>query len=319
MENIRPSELSETEEFEKETEIEKVIEVASSISYKEVLRYNFNLLLDIIKRDEPHIDIEYYKKLNIKRETKIKYTCKCGENGEKTLRSLYDFGSFCKKCTNVNKSEKTIKTCQERYNETNPLKNKSVREKANNTNIILYGFKNAMQHKSVQEKGQNTLFEKHGFKYVFQIKEFQDKSIDTFMKKHNVRHPSHIPTVSIKSAYKTKDYVMPDGTVIKIQGYEHWALDKLFQNGLQINDVITEKDQVPEIFYNIDNKNHRYYCDIFVKSQNKIIEVKSDYTYSLNIDVNMEKAKACLDKGYLFEFWVFDKNQKLEVFQVEYE
>jgi hypothetical protein len=228
------------------------------------------------------------------------------------------------KCPLQNKEiyKKLVNTVRRIYGTDNVMKNKSVKEKGQNTCLNKFKVKNAMQHKSVQEKGQNTLFKKHGFKYVFQIKKFKDKSKETNQKNYGCDYHSQNAEYQekmIKKSFKTKDYTMPNNTIIKVQGYEPWALDKLFQDGIQVDDIVTNKTHVPLIWYTMDKKKHRYFCDIFVKSQNKIIEVKSDYTYSRNVDVNMGKAKTCLDKGYLFEFWVFDKNKKLEVFQVEYE
>jgi len=51
---------------------------------------------------------------------------------------------------------------------------------------------------------------------------------------------------------------------------------------------------------------HRYYPDFYIKKDNKIIEVKSIYTYNIDIEKNLLKQKACLDAGYNFEFWIYD-------------
>jgi len=41
---------------------------------------------------------------------------------------------------------------------------------------------------------------------------------------------------------------------------------------------------MPEIWYEFEDKRRRYYPDIYIKSQNKIIEVKSDYTFYKEYD-----------------------------------
>jgi hypothetical protein len=53
--------------------------------------------------------------------------------------------------------------------------------------------------------------------------------------------------------------------------------------------------------------------DIYIKSLNKIIEVKSDYVYIKELQKNIIKKKACLYLGYNFEFWIFDGKHNLTI------
>jgi len=53
-----------------------------------------------------------------------------------------------------------------------------------------------------------------------------------------------------------------------------------------------------------NSKTRRYYPDIYIKSENKIIEVKSDYTMKQHKNINLLKRQACLDKGLQFEFMI---------------
>lgn len=56
-----------------------------------------------------------------------------------------------------------------------------------------------------------------------------------------------------------------------------------------------------------DEKQHRYYPDIYLKSENKVIEVKSEYTYNKELEKNQLK-KACVQNlNVKFEFWIFKK------------
>ena len=66
-----------------------------------------------------------------------------------------------------------------------------------------------------------------------------------------------------------------------------------------------------EFWYNINNKNHRYYPDIPFYKKNLIIEVKSDYTYSKNLFINIHKSKSVIEKGYNFAFWIIDRYNNL--------
>lgn len=49
--------------------------------------------------------------------------------------------------------------------------------------------------------------------------------------------------------------------------------------------------------------------DIWIKYENRIIEVKSYYTYKKDLIKNIMKALATRKLNYNFEFWVYDKNK----------
>jgi hypothetical protein len=57
----------------------------------------------------------------------------------------------------------------------------------------------------------------------------------------------------------------------------------------------------------------RHYVDIYVKSENKCIEVKSTWTFEKNRYINRyiiisstKKQQAGKDLGYKYEIWVYD-------------
>ena len=100
-----------------------------------------------------------------------------------------------------------------------------------------------------------------------------------------------------------------------MQGYEPYALDELLQKEHILEEnIIIGTVNVPEIWYlDPSGKNHRYYVDIFILSQNRMIEVKSDYTFKVDYDVILLKQQACKDAGYSCEIWVYNsKGEKVE-------
>lgn len=106
---------------------------------------------------------------------------------------------------------------------------------------------------------------------------------------------------------KYKKYKMPSGKTVKIQGYENFALDLLLKKYNE-DDIFISFEMfkiIPYISYNFKNKSHRYYPDIFIKSTNTIIEVKSNWTFELHKDMNIAKKQACISEGYNFEFLIF--------------
>jgi hypothetical protein len=108
--------------------------------------------------------------------------------------------------------------------------------------------------------------------------------------------------------YTLKDYVLPSGNIVKVQGYEPQALDillKYYSEEDLILGASAIKEKVGVIMYT-DNKGkkHRYFPDIYILSINKIIEVKSGWTYKIQKDVNELKKEACVNAGIDFEFMI---------------
>lgn len=139
-------------------------------------------------------------------------------------------------------------------------------------NILIYGFENATQN------------------------------VDVFNK---IQH----------NGFKLKEYIMPSGNIIKIQGYENLGLDLLLKTYKEEDLIIGNKNienKIGKIFYfDINNKKHRYYPDIYIDSINKIIEVKSIWTYNKEIEKNLLKQQICLNQSFKFEFFIFDKKERM--------
>lgn len=109
----------------------------------------------------------------------------------------------------------------------------------------------------------------------------------------------------LNNGLRYKEFILPSGKIIKLQGYE----DKVLLDLLKIYDendiVIGVKNintEIGKIIYNFNNKKCRYFPDFFIKSINTIIEVKSEWTYLKQKERNECKRIACLDKGFNFKF-----------------
>lgn len=138
----------------------------------------------------------------------------------------------------------------------------------------------------------------------------KNKFEKTCIEKYNVNHPSKSENYFMKSSYKY--LTMPSGNIVKIQGYEDKVIKELLNYYKEEDLIIDDKEietYIGKIFYfGFDKKQHRYYPDIFIKSENKIIEVKSEWTYNRygtiqdNENVNLLKMAACLKNNLNFEF-----------------
>jgi hypothetical protein len=211
-----------------------------------------------------------------------------------------------------NKKIKSINTCLEKYGVENPSQNKNIKIKKEETCMKNYGVKSPFQMEETKQKNRLVMTENKD--------EIQKKYKVTSLKNWGVEHPSQNPEVMqkcSKNAYKLKDYVLPSGDIIKIQGYEHYALDEILQNNVLEEDIINGCYNVPEIWYEDENnKMHRHYVDIFIPSQNRCIEIKSTWTAEKKKDCIFLKQKAGKKLGYNYEIWVYNsKGEKVECYK----
>ena len=132
------------------------------------------------------------------------------------------------------------------------------------------------------------------------------KSEEGMMNLYGVTNISHI-----KISFKPKLYTFPSGKIATLQGYEPIAIDILLKTYNE-NDILVESKEIEyrigKIIYNANGKLHRYYPDVYIISENNIVEVKSKYTYLQNLEINNLKQNACINAGFNFEFMILSKN-----------
>lgn len=120
----------------------------------------------------------------------------------------------------------------------------------------------------------------------------------------------------LKKGFKTKSYVFPSGKKVELQGYEDAILDFLLKHYAEDQLLVDNKSIqkiTGKIKYPFEGSIRTYYPDILIKSENKIIEVKSSYTYQDMKKRNIAKMKAVLAKNIDFEFWIYDKEKIIDV------
>ncbi len=209
--------------------------------------------------------------------------------------------------------ESSRKTCLKLYNVDHQWKSKEIRDKIKNTYLKLYGVENASQIPEVQNKIKNTLLNRYGVNNGMWIPEVRIKILKKWKEKYGTDHPMQNSDQYMKVMNKTlqyKSYTLPSGSIIKIQGYENKALDKLFKDGYIESDIcikaIDIENEIGRIYYyKLDGSKHRYFPDIYIKSENKIVEVKSNWSIKLHADVIYLKRDACIKQGLNFEFLIF--------------
>mgnify|MGYP005854783961 CR=1 FL=1 len=249
--------------------------------------------------------------------------------------NLKGFVNHCSlDCANSNPDtiDKTNITNLERYGVKRPCENKDINEKRINTlgvkaPILLkskaeikqlmnkrkenclekYGLisPNSLPH--IIEKSRKTNIERYGvdttLNFYWLYDEWNIKKRATSLKNYGSLHPMQNEdyfNYHQKRLFRRKKYIFPSGRVEYVQGYEPQILDELI-NHFEEEDIVCGKG-LPEIWYEFNDKRRRYFPDIYIKSRNMIIEVKSIYTYNKGIEQNHYKMTACLDAGYNFWF-----------------
>ena len=177
------------------------------------------------------------------------------------------------------KKEKSLKKYRTEY----PLQSEIVKNKTIETNMIKYGVENSQQNQDIRNKTYETNLKKYGVKHFLQTEEFKNKVIKTNLERYGVPHHSQnaeVSEVMLKNAYNIKQYTFPSGKTISYQGYENFAFDELVNiENISEDDIFTNRTEVPELWYtDKTNKLRRHFVDIYIKSQNRCIEVKSAWT-----------------------------------------
>ena len=218
---------------------------------------------------------------------------------------------------NPNRKNETIikrKNTVNILNTENPNRKNNIVKKMKKTNLEKFGVEIPMHSKDVCERSKKTNLEKYGVINAFQSEEIKQKIKETNLKKYGFEYANQNPDIFenvSKTSYKYKNYVFPDGITIKVQGYEPKALDELIHEGYNSSDIVTERSKVPTIWYNDERfKKHRYYVDIYIPKNNKMIEVKSTWTYKKKKDNINLKASECIKHGYTYEIWIYDDKTK---------
>ena len=200
---------------------------------------------------------------------------------------------------------------EKNYGVKNPSQSNKVKDKKKKTMLKNYGVEFGLQNKEIQNKLKQTNLERYGFEYANKNEIIKNRIKDLFFKKYGVYNPMHVEEFFKKcnsSGFTKKEYEFNTGEIVKIQGYEHFALDLLQEQGYTFNDIQIEKLKIK---YKLNNKNHYHYPDIYIKKENLIIEVKSIWTYYKELEKNIQKQLSCIEQGFKYEFWVFDNKREL--------
>lgn len=187
----------------------------------------------------------------------------CNQCGKETKFLNWKYQKFCSlKCSNNNENRKLLFSKSYKLNDLKLIKNK--RE---NTNLIRYGNKNANKVLEIKLKTKRSCLKKYGVENPMKLKKISLRAFGN--------RKSPVP----KTSFKWKDYKLPSGIIIKIQGRENLLLDKLLKI-FNENDLCIHKN-VPTIqYFDSNGKMRRHFPDVFIPRLNWIFEAKCNYTWN---------------------------------------
>jgi hypothetical protein len=272
--------------------------------------------------------------------TKLKYICTCGNESSICLKS-FQKGARCRKCYLIKqrhsfeyvydyfKKEGCMLLSTEYVNSNTKLN--YICKCGNKSSICFKNFKNGnrcMKCCGIEKhtfEYVNEFFKKQGcvllsteyvnsgckLNYICKCGNEHNITFDCFNKGTRCKQCGY--EKSEKSGYTHKDYIFPSGTIRRIQGFENYILDELLKIYTE-EQIITDRKDMPKIFYIFKGKLKQYYPDIYIPHLNKIIEVKSTWTFKRYYIQNMLKSIAT-KKEFEYEIWIYDiKNKKIIYF-----
>jgi hypothetical protein len=131
---------------------------------------------------------------------------------------------------------------------------------------------------------------------------------ETCMEKYGVEHFTQTEQ-QYASHFKRKPFILPSGKIIKVQGYEPFAIKMLLNSGRKEEEFMFENiSSVAKFWYEYNEGKHKYFPDIYDITNKTMIEVKSGYTFNIELEEQLEKYKAVILLGYGLRLLVFDRD-----------
>ena len=221
---------------------------------------------------------------------------------------------------NYNNIKKYKQTCLKKYGVDNPSKLDVIKQKKINTSIQKYGTEYPWQNIKIKLKYKQLFLNKYGVSNPFLLKTSIIKAQEKMFELHGVIHgfkSIEIQKKCLKNAYKIKEYTFKSGRITYILGYENIMLDILINDfKIEENDILTNHECPIIKWKDNNNKLHNHIPDIFIKSQNKIIEVKGEYTAIINPENIILKKEYAKKLGYTYQIFVINKKTKSILYEI---
>jgi hypothetical protein len=169
------------------------------------------------------------------------------------------------------------------------------------------------EHYVTSDHCKQQMLERFGSEYFITSQTYRDYMLKTYGAESAMQCPELFRKAQA-SSFCRKPYVSPDGKTFMVLGYEGVALDDiLMQEGVKTF-YAGEDIEIPVFQYiGDDDKTHYYYPDVYIPDENRVIEIKSVYTYNREPEKTLCKALK-VSETHLFELRLY--NHKKEVVEI---
>jgi hypothetical protein len=229
---------------------------------------------------------------------------KCPQCGEDT--------TFSKKAgANKGYNKYCGRSCRTRFINLNRSEEETKlrKEKIKQTCLERYGAEHYFSAPEVREKVTNSFLNRYGVDNPSKLDSIKAKKEETCLKNHGVKNPSQDSKIHSKKSKtaRNKLLITETGKTFHFEGYEDRAIRTLLEDHHE-HDILVHseiEEEIGKIRYTLNDRQHVYHPDIYIKSQHKIVEVKSTYWYKKHLQRNLKKKEACIRDGLAFEFWIY--------------
>ncbi len=181
-------------------------------------------------------------------------------------------------------------TSLENWGTKNPNHSDIIKNKIKETNLEKYGVEHPSELEFFKEKAKSTNIQRYGVSNPMFVDEFKEKIKETNLEKYGENYPIQNREIYITKYLKNKRFQ---------SSYEEDFIILCEKNNLDIERGPTIRWFDGEIW-------KIYYPDFYIKKYNLIIEIKSNYTLSYNLKINLLKKKYTIENGYNYLF-IIDK------------
>lgn len=225
-------------------------------------------------------------------------------------------------------------TMMDRYGVEHGLQNATIQKKAreifNERWGAMYPFLSGKYQDMIEAKYGKRFYggtdnwlqkikDKYGVENPFMSEECKKKSRETCLERYGVEYPMHSAEIFAKviaSSFRTKMHTLPDGSCVRVMGYEGRAIEEILgakcpvlKRMILSHEIETEQLQTFE--YYLEGKKHVYHPDIHYKDTDVFTEVKSVFTYNKDIEKNLAKWRAVAASGKIIIIRVYNAKERV--------
>lgn len=209
--------------------------------------------------------------------------------------------------------KKAKATFMQRTGFENSSKNPESVKKRKKTNLLRFGFENPFSSAAMQEKIKQSHIKKRGVPHPSQDPIVRAKTEATNMERRGVPHPMQDLEIferALHNARQWHTFTFPSGKTVRYQGYEHFCIRDLLLLHAE-DEIILHSSAMPTVWYEYLGGRHRYYPDIYIPSQHRLIEVKhNQWRTSHHAPATVvPKLLAAQAAGFQVELWEYKKKK----------